>query len=114
LASGPLSWIGSLFVCQPPICGFTSGEQRLLSAALDGKPDEAVLEAPGISIDGVKKTWRSVYGKASGCLPNVIPANSGGENGTSLGKEKKLLLLAYLREHPAELPPRRQKYPREK
>ena len=103
--TGALSWIGSLFLYQPPQCGFRSSEQRLLLAALEGGTDEELSESLGISLDTVKKTWRLIYERVTACRPEMIPGNSAADYGTPRGKEKKQHLLAYLRERPEELRP---------
>jgi hypothetical protein len=101
----PISWVGSLFRYEPPQCGFSPSEQRLLLAALDGGTDEALSDTLAISLDTVKKTWRLIYERVAGCLPELVPGNSATDNGTLRGKEKKHRLLAYLRQHPEELRP---------
>lgn len=100
------SSIGSLFHYQPPRFGFSVSEQRLLLSALAGGTDEELSTELGISLSTVKKTWRSVYDRVAGCLPDLIPGNSH-PNGENLrrGKDKKQRLIAYLREHLEELRP---------
>jgi hypothetical protein len=43
------SWLGTLFIYQPPLLGLNRSEQRLLCAALDGRTDESLSDALGIS-----------------------------------------------------------------
>lgn len=99
------TWIGSLFVYQPPRFGFRPSEQRLLLAALQGGTDEDLANMLEISLSAVKKTWLSIYERVtagnSGLIPDQLPAESTSER----GKEKKQRLLAYLREHPEEVRP---------
>jgi hypothetical protein len=100
------SLIGSLFHYQPPQFGFSSGEQRLMLAALPGGTDEELSNDLGISLSAVKKTWRSVYSRVAACLPDLIPDNSHPDAENSRrGKDKKQRLISYLREHPEELRP---------
>ena len=99
------TWIGSLFVYQPPQFSFRPSEQRLLLAALPGGTDEDVATAPGISLSAVKKTWRSIYDRVTDRSPGLIPDQAPEELTSERGKEKKQRLLAYLREHPEELRP---------
>jgi hypothetical protein len=101
----PGSWIGSLFLYQPPLCGFSRSEQRLLLAALEGGTDENLSDTLAISRDTVKKTWRLIYERVAACLPELVPGNSPTDIGMPRGKDKKQRLLTYLREHPEELRP---------
>jgi len=101
------TWIGSLFVYQPPHLGFRPSEQRLLLAALPGGTDEDIATALGISLSAVKKTWRSIYDRVMDRRPGLIPDQVPEELTSERGKEKKQRLLAYLREHPEELRPAR-------
>jgi hypothetical protein len=99
------TWIGSLFVYQPPQFSFRPSEQRLLLAALPGGTDEDVATALGISLSAVKKTWRSIYDRVTDRSPGLIPDQVPEELTSERGKEKKQRMLAYLREHPEELRP---------
>jgi hypothetical protein len=105
----PGSWGGSLFVLhRPPQFGFNRSEQRLLLAALDGGTDSQLSDRLGISVDAVRKSWRSIYARVAARPAKLIAANSpvAGDDGTAeRGKEKKHHLLAYLHEHPEELRP---------
>lgn len=100
------SWIGSLFLYEPPQFGFSGSEQRLLLAALLGGTDEDLSDNLGISLSTVKKTWRSAYNRVAECLPELIPNSSQPDGEASKrGRDKKQRLLSYLREHPQELRP---------
>jgi hypothetical protein len=67
------TWIGSLFVYQPPQFGFRPSEQRLLLAALHGGTDADLAGTLEISLSAVKKTWRSVYDRVTPLSPLIIP-----------------------------------------
>ena len=100
------SWVGSLFLYEPPLFGFNVSEQRLLLSALAGGTDEQLSDDLGISLSAVKKTWRSIYDRVAACLPELIPGNSQPDGEASRrGKDKKQRLISYLREHPQELRP---------
>jgi hypothetical protein len=100
------SWVGSLFSYEPPQFCFNVSEQRLLISALGGGTDEVLSDDLGISLSAVKKTWRSIYDRVAGCLPELIPGNSQPDGEASKrGRDKKQRLIAYLREHPQELRP---------
>ncbi len=100
------SWVGSLFMYQPPRLGFSGSEQRLLLSALAGGTDEDLSGDLGVSLSTVKKTWRSAYDRVAACLPELIPSDSTSDDETRRrGKNKRQPLLAYLREHPEELRP---------
>jgi hypothetical protein len=98
------TWIGSLFIYEPPHLGFRPSEQRLLLAALRGGRDEDLAHELGLSLSAVKKRWLSIYERVAACDSRIIPiAHSGHDGASERGKEKKQRLLAYLREHPEEL-----------
>lgn len=100
------SWIGSLFLYQPPQIGFSRSEQRLLLSALAGGTDEELSDDLGISLSTVKKTWRSAYDRVAACLPDLISSDSKPDGETSKrGRDKKQRLISYLRDHPQELRP---------
>lgn len=99
------TWIGSLFVYQPPQFGFRPSEQRLLLAALQGGTDGNLADMLGISLSGVKKTWRAIYGRVTAKSPGLIPDQVPEELASERGREKKQRMLAYVREHPEELRP---------
>jgi hypothetical protein len=104
--SRPGSWVGGLFDYEPPHCGFSHGEQRLLISALGGETDEQLARALGISRNAIKKAWRSIYDRIARCLPELVQGESRLDTSMSeRGKEKKHRLLGYLREHPEELRP---------
>jgi hypothetical protein len=67
------SWSLPLFVYQPPQCGFSRSEQRLLLAALGGGTDEELSDGLRISLSAVKKVWHSIYDRVDACLPEVLP-----------------------------------------
>jgi len=100
------SWVGSLFLYQPPRFGFARSEQRLLLAALDGGTDEELSVKLGISVSAVKKTWLMIYQRAAACLPEPAPANlQADDEKLERGRDKKQRLISYLREHHEELRP---------
>ena len=104
--SRPGSWVGGLFDYEPPRCGFSRGEQRLLIFALGGETDERLSRTLGISRSAIKKAWHSIYDRIAKCLPELVQGESRLDTSMSeRGKEKKRRLLGYLREHAEELRP---------
>jgi DNA-binding CsgD family transcriptional regulator len=100
------SWIGYLFLYQPPRFGFSRSEQRLLLAALAGGTDEELGVELGVSLSTAKKLWRSIYRRVAARDPELIPDDSQAEGESSKrGRSKKQRLMAYLREHIQELRP---------
>jgi DNA-binding CsgD family transcriptional regulator len=79
---------------------FSAGEQDLLTRALEGRSDEELAEALGISPWTVKKRWQAIYIKVDAADAELL-APSHGER----GRQRRRYLLAYLREHPKELRP---------
>jgi hypothetical protein len=99
-------WVGMLFDYRRPKIGLSPSEQRLLVQALSGATDEQLAVGLGASFSTVKNHWRSIYNRAASCLPEVFSSLANEEPHLSgRGKEKRRLLLAYLREHPEELRP---------
>jgi DNA-binding CsgD family transcriptional regulator len=100
------SWIGSLFLYQPPHFGFNRSEQRLLLEALYGGTDEDLSAKLGISLSAVKKTWLIIYQRAAACLSEPAPGNlQANDERLERGRDKKQRLIAYVREHREELRP---------
>jgi len=105
------SWVGALFNYQPPRCGFSRSEQRMLLMALKGGNDQELSRELDVSVSTVKKMWLSVYRRTDNCLPKLYPNHSQPLDAEMIGrgKEKKRHLLTYLLKHPEELRPVSQK-----
>jgi DNA-binding CsgD family transcriptional regulator len=106
------SWVGILFEHRPPRFGFSRSEQKLLGLALEGDrgTDEELAEQLGVSLATVKKMWLSIYRRVAEQAPDSVPDFPRTEaGGSQRGKEKRRLILAYLRDHPEELRPVSQK-----
>jgi len=99
------SWAGDLFSYQKPRCCFSRSEQELLIHALEGLTDEELSRKIHVSLPVVKKTWASIYRRASTYLVGVIENENTPESKMKRGKEKRRRLLSYLQEHPEELRP---------
>ena len=100
------TWVSEVFKWTPPRIGFAPSEQRLLLAALQGLTDDELSSNLMISHSAVKNAWRSVYARTAELMPDLLP-DSRTSNGdrNERGKQKRLRLLAYLRERPEELRP---------
>jgi hypothetical protein len=101
------TWVGGLFDYQPPRCGFSRSEQRMLLFALNGGGTDLELSQQlDVSVSTVKKMWLSVYRRMAERLPKLVLNHSQRDLPTSRrGTEKKRYHLAYLRKHPEELRP---------
>ena len=72
--------------------------------------DEHLAGALGTSLPAVKKTWVSIYCRVEDHLPSLVPESVQSDSTAGVrGREKRRRLLAYLREHPEELRPVREK-----
>jgi hypothetical protein len=89
----------------PPRCGFTPSEQDILRYALDGKTDEAISRAGGVSLATAKKRFRTIYEKVRDGIPRAASLFSDSLVEGARGAEARRLLLNYMREHPEELRP---------
>lgn len=104
-AKRPGSWASLFFAYRKPVIGFTPGEQRLLSAALQGGTDVELSDLLGVSLSAVKKMWASIYLRVQSRKPFDLRIELDESLDGDRGKEKKQKLLVYLREHPEELRP---------
>jgi hypothetical protein len=79
----------------------SDGERQLVLAALDGGRHEDLAHHLCISVGAVKKRWSSVYDKTHSLYGELadIP------DGEKRGREKKRILLDYMRRHMEELRP---------
>jgi DNA-binding NarL/FixJ family response regulator len=77
-------------------------QQRLLLHALNGRADEEIAEAEGVTLDAVKKRWSNLFDEVSAKNGSLLPGV--GENGRR-GAEKRGKLPDYIRQHPQELRP---------
>jgi hypothetical protein len=103
----PGSWVGSLFDYHPPLFYFSASEQSLLISAIFNRigTNQVLAKKLGLSFPTIKKMWLSIYGRVAKHLPELLPEDAKSDAETKRGKEKRRLLLSYLREHPEELRP---------
>jgi hypothetical protein len=103
-AARSLNWATTLFQHRKPRIYFRPAEQRLLLAALKGAKDADLSDELGVSLSFIKKTWLSIYTRAAGTV-HELRLNTSADGANHRGKEKKHVVLSYLREHPEELRP---------
>jgi DNA-binding NarL/FixJ family response regulator len=101
---GVIDPLASLFYPMAPHIGFSRAEQRVLVHALLNRSDAEVADELGLSVDGVKKTWRRIYDRASRLLPYLF-ADDRKSSEAGRSKEKRRHVLDHLRAHPEELRP---------
>jgi hypothetical protein len=97
----PYSRFCTLFFPPKPCFHFSSGEQMLLEYALLEYSDSDTTSILHLSVDAVKKRWRSIYEKVDTIAPELL---SEAESGTA----RRRTLLHYLRYHLEELRPYRE------
>lgn len=90
----------TLFFPPKPRFHFSSGEQMLIEYALLECSDGDAANTLHLSVDALKKRWRSIYRKVDTIAPEVL---SGAESGTA----RRRTLLHHLRQHLEELRPYR-------
>jgi hypothetical protein len=95
--------IGPLFVQKNPKLRLRDTDQHFLRVAVAGLTDEDLSHELGISISGVKKRWLSLYERISETSPNFFPQREGAPDGQTRGRQKRYLVIAYIRSHPEEL-----------
>jgi len=100
---GVIDPLSALFYPSAPQIGFSPAEQRVLVHALLNRSDAEIAEQLGLSLDGVKKTWRRIYDRVSRRLPYLIADERKSSGGRST--EKRRHVLDHLRAHPEEVRP---------
>jgi DNA-binding CsgD family transcriptional regulator len=94
----------SLFHYSEPRFYFSPGEQRVLARAVLDESDEEIARELGLSIAAVKKVWRRAYERIDGNDSGLF-APDASRPGSIRGKEKRRILVRYLRYHLHELRP---------
>lgn len=86
--------------------GFSPGERQLLELALWQYDDGQIAEAMYISVETVKKRWRSIYQKVE-ALPEIGLFDTAADptDTPRRGPEKRTKLLRYLDSHLCEIRP---------
>jgi len=98
------TWASTLFLYNAPRIHFRAAEQRLLRSALKGSTDEELSDELGVSLSYVKKTWHSIYERATDMVPD-LQLDRREDAVSQRGREKKQRMLAYVRNYPEELRP---------
>ena len=88
-----------------PVLGLRTSDQELLTAALKGSTDLELSEELGLKVPALKKRWASVFSRVLIAMPDLLPEADDNLNRQARGRQKKHILLAYVREHPEELRP---------
>lgn len=100
----PGSFVFHLFSSPEPCCHFTSAEQAVLRFALEACTDEAIAARLGVALITVKKHWESIYRKVQRCgLPVFADSGTNLRLASQRGREKRRLVLEFVRDHPEEL-----------
>ena len=95
------SLLAHTFAYSPPRFFFSLRDQELLLYAMTGSSDEEIAALLQRTPGNVKARWRTLYARVGDVMPHLLPAGVEGVR----GREKRHLLLAYLRDHPEELRP---------
>jgi len=77
---------------------FSRGEQSLLELSMLDIPDDAIANRLNVSMDAIKKRWRSIYMKLDLADPGLL---ADADSGTG----QRRALLSYLRMHLEEIRP---------
>ena len=103
MQQGTVLWM--LFRSEPARFAFTESQRRLLLEAQQHKTDAGIAAACGISVSAVKKTWASIFERASELIDELPMEHAVDRSGTVRGVQKRHVLLTYLIAHPEELRP---------
>ena len=101
----PGSTLSVLFRHAVPRFKFTAAEQRVLQWTLLDEDDRAIADYLGVSPDAVKKIWRRVYERVAAVDATLLDAVTEESERVSSGKQKRVRLVRYLRNHAEELRP---------
>ena len=77
---------------------FSPGEQNLLELSMLDMADDDIAARLHVSLDAIKKRWRSIYGKVELADPGLLAERDS-------GTEQRRALLSYLRMHLEEIRP---------
>jgi hypothetical protein len=83
-----------------PRFAFTTGEQQLLEAALEGTDDASAANSLFVSVPAIKRRWENIFDRVASIRPDLCPPGNG-----TRGIQKRQRVLAYVRNHPEELRP---------
>jgi hypothetical protein len=86
-----------------PVLRLSPSERDLLAAALKCGTDAAIGAALGLPVATIKKRWLSIFTKVSRTNPDLLGVLD--DNARGRGKQKRHLVLEYIRSHPEELRP---------
>lgn len=98
------SLMSHFFAFRPRLLRLTRDERELVQHALMGETEQVTAAAIGQDVHRVKYRWRVLYDKIEDRHPALFASFCGTDATTDhRGKEKRRVLLAYLRDHPEEL-----------
>jgi|SRR5687767_1456629 hypothetical protein len=109
--SVPASVAAMLFSYSEPILQLRDTDQELLLAALNGVTDHELAQMLQLKLPALKKRWTSLFERVRQVRSDLLPYPQP-DAADKRGPQKRHRLLAYLREHPEELRPRRLPGPR--
>ena len=98
------SLVNGLFHYREPLLGLRDPDQELLLAALGGLTDEGLAGKLGLTVAAVKKRWISLFERTIDARPDLFPSPLP-HDGQKRGRQKRHLILAYVRSRPEELRP---------
>lgn len=101
---GIVSGVSFYFTDAAPRFQFAPVQQQVLLHALFNESDEEIAQGLEISVETVRKHWRSIYRHVQEIDPAFFPG--GRSDGESRGPEKRRYLLSHLRLHLDEIRPR--------
>lgn len=106
LDKGPFHPFSCLRRTAPPRLGFSDAEKDLLTQALWGSSDREIAESSRITIDTVRKRWRSIFQRVSDNEDiHIFPSVAEADKKSQRGPEKRGLVLQYIDAHLEEIRP---------
>jgi DNA-binding CsgD family transcriptional regulator len=94
-----------LFLYRAPTLQLRDEDKQLLIAARNGATDSELAEALNLSVEAVKKRWRSIFDRIALKRPDLIPDSHREPISETRGPQKRHIVVAYVRDHPEELRP---------
>jgi DNA-binding CsgD family transcriptional regulator len=104
LEVAPFNMLTALNRRPPPLFGFSPAEKDQLFEAMMGATDAELAEELEVSLETVRKRWRSIFERVSANEGNELLPRPGVDD-AKRGPEKRTRLLHYLDTHLEELRP---------
>lgn len=101
--AAPGSFAFALFATPQPCLHLTASDQAVLCLALEAHTDEAIARALGTAVVTVKKHWEAINRKVARSGVAILSEEPEGKGAAQRSREKRRLVVEYVRNHPEEI-----------